>query len=149
MTQASDANTSTLLNEMGQVAVGGLEEAVVRFTPIDDFTTFNAEYTLLEESDIVVHFFLPRELQGPEGHPLKPAVHHYWTQLFPSVLDPVARAHFDAEQPRLVAKYSPEVTSWWLRARDYGHILDLRSYLVRFFQSMDQGLDDFLPSLET
>lgn len=105
--------------------------APLAFTEINDFTTFKAEYAF-DGGDIILHFFPSPEREGDT---------HYWLQLFPAVLDPVAREVFDATAPRLTAAYTEEMDSWWLRARNYWHILDKEVLTLRFLEKLDQTLD--------
>jgi hypothetical protein len=126
--------------------------SVPAFKDVQDYTTFEAQYTM-RGADIVVHFYLPEELRaGEDANSSKaaasaPVVTQYWTAIFPSVLDPVARRHFGADSPRLQAKYTPEVSSWWLRAQGYSQVQDLEAYLQPFFAALDAGLDSLAPSV--
>ena len=62
-------------------------------------------------------------------------------------LERVAPEHFQATQPRLVAKYTEDdgvgnsLDSWWFKAQGYGHVLDLDAYVMKFFEKMDGALD--------
>src|ERR1051325_4529578 len=70
-----------------------LGNAIVKFTPVNDFTTFTAEYAM-KDNDLVIHFYLPADLRGPAN---------YWMELFPKALDRVAQEHFMATKPRIKA----------------------------------------------
>src|SRR5262245_28732257 len=113
-----------------QTQEGGIVAAVPQFTVVRDLPSFHAEWAL-QGQDIVIHFFLP------PGYP-----QDYWTVRFPRSLDPVARAHFGAERPRLQAKYTGDLglNSWWLRANGYGHIIDLSGFVRKFFETLDASL---------
>lgn len=138
-----------------QSLMGSHDEAVSvpQFKDVTDFTTFLAQYTM-RGADIVVHFYLPDELRGNEASNSakaalsSPVVTQYWTAVFPSVLDPVARRYFGVESPRLQAAYTQEVSSWWLRAKNFGHVPDLAAYLQPFFETLDAGLDSLVPRVE-
>lgn len=107
-------------------------DAIPRFTVVKDYTTFTVEYAF-QESDIILHFFLPEDFQGAAGV--------YWERTFPTALDIVARDYFNAEAPRLQAKYTSELKSWWFRARGYDHLLDLVGFLQGFFDRLDAALE--------
>src|SRR6188768_3206480 len=98
------------------ISLGAIADAVPRFTAVQLYTTFDAEWALQDEN-IVVHFFLPKDFRGDASN--------YWTQRFPTALDAVARAYFSADRPRLQAKYTQELNSWWFRAMSYAHVIDL------------------------
>lgn len=137
-----------LIGIVGSLPETGIEP--VQFMKDTSFTTFSAEYALRGE-DIVVHFYLPPEIIGGEGanHASRalqrPSVFHYWTEVFARTLDETARQYFEADAPRLQAAYSAEVYSWWLRARGYGHLLDIPAFVRGFFVAFDAALD---PSLQ-
>lgn len=105
-------------------------DAVPKFTRVDDFTTFSAEYTL-QNGDIVIHFF-------PTNDRVSTA---YWTKRFPAVLDRVAQVYFEATSPRLQAKYTEELSSWWFRARSYSHVIDFRGLVWGFLEELDRELE--------
>lgn len=114
------------------LSLSTIAEGIPQFTQVDDYTTFRAEYTLQDEN-VVIHFFLPRELGEQVGE--------YWTVCFPRALDVTARAHFSADRPRLQAKYTEELKSWWFRAQSYGHIIDLKGFVSDFFEKLDRALE--------
>lgn len=68
------------------------------------------------------------------------ALQDYWINKFPITLNEVAQSHFDATAPRLQAKYTAEVKSWWLRAQGYDHLIDVDSYARRFLEKMNDAL---------
>jgi hypothetical protein len=98
------------------------------FTRVEDYTTFIAEHTM-KDDDLVIHFYPTEESNS------------YWTSRFPEVLDRVAQAYFRATSPRLQAKFTHEVNSWWFRARGYSHIPDMNGFISGFFDALDQGLE--------
>ena len=112
--------------------IGNVPGAVPDFKKVDTFTTFTAEYTLIGE-DVVVHFFATKEFPLEDGA--------YWQDRFPKLLNVVGRSHFSAGYPRLAAKFTPEMGSWWFRAQGYSHILDLDRFMLKFFSKLDGDLD--------
>jgi hypothetical protein len=128
-----DQAVDKLRNETDGVAFTGLDEAVIQFQKVSNYTTFTAEYSWVGQ-DLVMHFFLPPEKTLP-------ADAKYWTEYFPRCLDAEARRFFNADHPRLIAKYTAEMASWWFRARGYAHILDPDAFAVRFLHELDRALD--------
>lgn len=126
---------SLLQGEVGQ-DMAGLPEAVIQFTKVDNFTTFMAEYTY-RDGDLVVHFFMSPEVKA-EGQDTRLL---YWLTSFPNALDTVAQSYFMAGAPRLAAKYTEELESWWFRARGYGHVLDTDTFALKFLQKLDEAID--------
>ena len=120
-----------MLDGSSAATLESLTDAIVKFTPVTDFTTFTAEYAL-KDQDLVIHFFLPEDLRGPP---------EYWSKYFPLALDRTARAYFEAEAPKLQAKYTPELRSWWFRARGYDHLIDLSGFVEGFLSQLDSALD--------
>lgn len=114
------------------IGLGAIAEAIPQFTTERGYTTFTAEYAL-KDSDIVVHFFLPADYRGDAGN--------YWAVTFPRALDAVARNHFAAEAPRLQAKYTEELKSWWFRARGYDRVVDMPRFIRGFFDALDAALE--------
>jgi hypothetical protein len=107
----------------------------VQFTKVNDFTTFNAEYTYIG-NDLVMHFFLP-----PEKRLSNPADRDYWLNTFSNCLDAAARRYFNADYPRLMAKYTEEVESWWFKACGFGHVIDPDALAAKFLKGLDAMLD--------
>lgn len=125
--------------------IGGVLDAVVNFTKVEEYTTFLAEYAIVD-GNIVVHFFPPREAFELSAHNGQPRVTaeflRRWKRTFPEVLSPVAEDYFQATQPIVQAKYIEEMTSWWLRAGGFGtSVLDPDAFILRFFSRMDAALD--------
>lgn len=133
LAEVSDAEAETHLNK--EQDIGGVADAIIRYKQVEDFTTFTAEYAW-KGQDIVVHFFTPKEFNSAPTKQVDP----YWLTDFPMSLDRVARAHFRADAPRLQAKYTEELKSWWLLAQGYGNVLDLDAYMIQFFEVLDTDL---------
>ena len=115
----------------------GIHKAVVSFTPVTRYTTFQAEYAV-KGADLVFHFFLTPEMDGmPKDGPV--AV--YWMRSFPDILDGTAQDFFRATAPRLQAKYTEEMASWWLRAQGFGENLDPEGLAESFLDQLDRDLD--------
>jgi hypothetical protein len=136
---AVPANSEEGIKHLAQMheGIGNVPGAVVKFKKVLDYTTFDAEYSLLD-GNVVVHFFMPsRSLVTQE----------YWKDRFADVLTAVAQEHFQATSPRLVAKYAEDdgaggtLNSWWFKAQGYGHLLDPDAFMVKFFDKMDTMLD--------
>jgi len=125
------------------VLIGNVKDAVIRFTEVKGFTTFLAEYAV-QDGSYIVHFFPPRERYVPAGQG-KMQVHGEflvkWQRTFPSVLSPAAERYFRATQPRLQAAYTAEMFSWWFKAAGFAERLDPDTYIMKFFEELDQALD--------
>jgi hypothetical protein len=120
----------------GKMSLGSIVDAVPKFTPVVHLASFRAEWVLQSGRDLVIHFFPPVGLAGP-GNP----VHRdYWLTRFPTFLDSTARSYFQAERPRLQAKYTVEVDSWWFKANGYEHIIDLAGFVGKFLEALDASL---------
>ena len=117
--------------------IQGVSKAVVQFTRSEEFTTFIAEYAI-KDDDLVFHFFLTPEL---DREPKDGPVAAYWMRTFPLTLDTAAQTFFRATAPRLQAKYTAELQSWWLRAQGFGSTLDPNELANRFLQALDTALD--------
>lgn len=121
------------------VTVEAIAKAVPDFTDVDCFTTFKARYAWVGE-DLVIHFFVTeelKELNEVEG----PAVKAYWMQSFPLCLDNSSKRYFQADSPRLQAKYTVEMASWYFRAQGYVDRLDLDQFAVSFLEELDRDLE--------
>lgn len=130
------------------IAIGNVRDAVVQFTPVKEYTTFLAEWTILDGA-FVVHFFPPRERYASNGRGGMQVHGEFlvkWQRAFPQVLDRVAQEHFQATAPRLQAVYTAEMFSWYFKAAGFATRLDPAGYLTLFFEKLDAGLDaiDFL-----
>lgn len=124
------------------VALGNVLNAVVKFTQVQEYTTFMAEYAFIDGS-IVVHFFPPAEAYVGAGDSRKVVEEYllYWQRKFPLVLSPVAEDYFKATRPVLTAQYVTEMRSWYLRAGGYANRLDPHVFILGFFEKLDAGID--------
>lgn len=123
---------SVMLANQESFSANSIAEGVPKFTKVEGYTSFLAEFALID-NDIVVHFFETSE------HPATDT--NYWLVLFPSVLDHFAQGYFQATAPRLTAKYTEEMKSWWLKAQGYSHLLDLDAFMTKFFENLDAALE--------
>jgi hypothetical protein len=167
LSEVSDEQAKKMLAKDAR-GIGGLEEAILQYKPINDFTTFFLKYAL-EDRDVVVQFFpciefseiaeLPMPVHPVERakapaelvekykrisivcQQLWPKYEVYWLNMFPTALNEVAQEHFKATSPRLVAKYTEELKSWWLRARGYDHLIDLDGFMGSFAEKLDRRLE--------
>ena len=139
--EVSDAQAQTTLESNHRPVSFDIGAAVPDFTEIDDFTTFKVEYTWVE-GDLIIHFFLTKEMvrlnKTEEGGP---AVKQYWLNTFPHALEKSSKEFFQADSPRLTAKYTQELASWYFRAQNYGDRLDPDAFAVKFFEHLDQVLE--------
>ncbi len=122
----------TILDEMPAA-----EAPIVKFTPVNGYTTFRAEYAF-EDGDIVFHFFVSDEI-----HYLpKKEVLQYWTESFPEALEQIAPAIFK-DKGRLQATYISDygLNSWWLRAGGFASVVDPTALCEKFFDALDSCLD--------
>lgn len=111
-----------------------LEPEPVKFT-IKEYQLFRAEYAM-KNRDLVVHFFLPSSATGENAYQYR----DWWLQDFPQALDEGSQEYFEAGPPRLMAKYTEELASWWFKAQGYDHLLDPLAYLERFLTVLDARL---------
>ncbi len=114
----------------GGTKLSDLSKSIPKFTKLS-YPSFNVEY-VVENDNIVIHFFVP-------GPGIK-VTELYWTSLFADGLNVVGQEHFQATKPRLVARYTEELKSWWLKAQGYGHIIDLPRYVTRFFEKLNEHM---------
>lgn len=129
------------LSTESDIPVKGIE-----FVKISNYTTFSGEFALTQ-GDIVFHFFLSPELECWSAA----SQQRYWGEVFPKVLEPTAKASFNAEFPRLKAQhvYEPDmgINSWWLRAYGFGHLLDPDKLVYRFLDALDAALDEAIKQM--
>jgi hypothetical protein len=123
-------------------AITGIADAVINFTEINDYTTFKAEYAFVGE-DLVIHFFLTKEMtQTAKNDPKSAAaIESYWLTMFPRVLNDVGQEYFKAKAPRLQAKYTEELASWWFKAQGYKARIDPDAFAEGFLEALDQALE--------
>lgn len=132
------------------VAVGNVLNAVVKFTQVEQYTTFLAEYALLD-GDIVVHFFPSKEayVKVADKYRVQEEALLYWQRTFPQVLSPVAEAYFHATLPVISAQYIPEMTSWYFRAGGFARRMQPDEFILKFFERLDDALDRVGDALAT
>jgi len=136
---SEDAAHNSVMSQTDVWDGGALHKAVPDFKKID-FRSFKAEWALVGE-DIQVKFFLPKHavMNTPEA---RQSWMTYWLERFVSKLDETAQEYFKAKSPRLVVKWTEEFQSWWFRASSYGHLLDVGAFLLPFFESLDEVLQE-------
>lgn len=135
-----------MTDEQAEQAVGEVVNAVVQYTQ-KEYTSFKAEHGL-KDGDLVIHFFLPLEdpkVLGKADARIQKSWNAFWLEKFPAVLSPVAQEYFQADLPRIVAKYTPEVASWWFLARGFGSMMDPQAFAEAFLAKLDAALVDVLP----
>ena len=143
-TDVSPAQASQILVASASTAFEGLPDAVPAFKTGEGSTrSFAAEYALID-GNIIIHFFLPVHAKAGSFDKQPMEVREkwmaYWLQRFPIHLDRIARSYFEAEAPRLKAKYTEEVASWWFKADNYGHLLSIDLFVAGFFSQLDASL---------
>ena len=133
---------SSLNSEVSkETSVSNLVEGIPRLTSTS-FSTFRADHGVVG-ADLVVHFYLPHgvsDLLKKADSRYQERWETYWFRVFPEVLSQVARAHFREDKPRIVAKYTEELASWWFCARGFGDSTNPDALLLMFFQKMDKAL---------
>lgn len=125
-----------LIKGAPDVAADAVAGAVPVFTKVEDYTTFFAEYAIID-NDIVLHFFYSKEIAEMS----EAERDSYWLGSFPAVLSPVSEAYFKATRPRIAAKYIPEMTSWWMRCNGFASRLGIDDYVKRFLEKLDESLE--------
>jgi len=122
-----------------QAALEFTEEAIPKFTKVS-LRSFKAEFAVIR-GDIVLHFFLPKhaDINSPES---RQAWMGYWLKGFPAKLDPVAQEYFETGYPRIMAKYTAEVASWWFKAQGFGDVLDVAAFVNKFLTKLDDALQE-------
>jgi len=118
----------------GSTRLTDVTNSIPKFEKVT-YNAFKAEYSLAG-SDVVIHFFLPKR-KVTEG---------YWKTHFAQAMNDIGQEHFQATAPRLVAKYTEELNSWWFKAQRYDHIIDLAKFLSQFFEKLEARM---APVLET
>jgi len=112
---------------------GVLEPKPVEFV-LREFRTFRTEHGM-KDRDLVVHFFLRSNVTSDTAHLYR----DWWLNTFPTILDAQAQAYFEAGPPRLAAKYTEELASWWFLAQGYDHLLDPVGHLEKFLAVLDEA----------
>lgn len=148
--QFSEFDSTQVPNEVGTEAL--------QFAP--HVSPFFGVEVAAAGGDLIFHFYLPadmprlyRELRVPPQAILR-AQEEYWADIFPGVLDAVARDTFKAEHPRLTAMRVEDknketefdgviipLDSWWLRARGFVQVLpDIEGLIAKFYRGLEDGL---------
>lgn len=113
-----------------------LEAAALEFTKVNDYTTFRAEFTVKNESNLVFHFYATPEVN------LQKQPWHYWKTVFPRVLEEVAVPFFRSSPPDLRAAFTEELASWWLQADGAaGKVLSADHFARKFLERLDEELE--------
>ena len=111
----------------------------LHFISVRDYTTFDAEVAIAE-GDLIYHFFANKEINALSNP------QRYWLELFPKELEKVAQEYFKATFPRLKAAYTEEQASWWMRAYQFGMVLDPHRLAYGLFDALDAALDTVMKS---
>jgi hypothetical protein len=108
----------------------------------------DAEFTI-QGSDIIFHFF---HKDMPGDKPVREAVIRpesmtvpKWQEAFPTLLDESARNYFRAEYPRLMARFTGELQSWWLKAQGFGLALAPAALAEGYLELLDSRAASLLP----
>jgi hypothetical protein len=118
----------------GSTRLADVTDSIPKFKKVE-YDTFKAEYSLTG-NDVVIHFYLPK----------RKVTEAYWKKYFAEAMEDIGQEHFQATAPRLVAKYTEELNSWWFKAQRYDHIIDLARFLSQFFEKLEERM---APVLET
>lgn len=143
LTGMSESEALGTLHQEGVMVEGTADDvagAVPKFERIQ-YRMFTAEHAVVND-DLHVHFFLPEEAGDIEkaGAREQESWKAYWLETFRDALSPIAKSYFQADKPRLVAKYTPEVASWWFCARGYGDALNPLELARGFERTLDDAL---------
>jgi len=122
------------LSGADQMNLEDLQSAIPKFDPYHG-KYFSAEHAVIG-ADLVYHFYLPQGVVESAGE----RVEHYWRVRFASALDSQAQSYFQAGAPRLQAKYTEEMGSWWLRARGYADAVDPNGLALGLYRALEEQL---------
>jgi len=64
-----------------------------------------------------------------------------WKSRFPVVLEKVAVDKFNASYPKVQAEYIREFDSWWMKASDFGWIIDKDKFVKDFVSSLKDAFN--------
>lgn len=130
-----EGKAKELLSSQPDIQLG--EGAIPNFTHANR-RSFKVDYTILN-GDLVLHFYLPKHatIDSPES---RQAWMAYWLKDFPAKLDSIAQEYFEAGYPRLMAKYTEEVSSWWFKAQGFGVVLNVGEFVQKFLDKLDESL---------
>jgi hypothetical protein len=129
-----DETAKQLAGGQGGTRLSDLEASIPKFKKLT-YDAFKVEYDY-SSGDVIVHFYLPA----------RKVTEHYWKVQFAEVLNEEGQEHFQATKPRLVARYTEELHSWWFKAQSYGHIIDLEAFVTRFFEKLAERMALVLPA---
>ncbi len=129
-----DTSVDSLVDGFRADGADGIGGHALKFE-VKSYSMFRTEY-MLNDRDLIVHFFLPSTVTEDSAQQYR----DWWLNDFPSKMDEVAQEHFNAGPPRLSAKYTEEVASWWFRAQGYDHLLNPLGFLERFFEALNASL---------
>jgi hypothetical protein len=134
MTMTTKLNPKQVSETVVQEQVAELPVLPIKFIPVRDLTTFDAEVAVVE-GDLVYHFYVTQEVNdGPNPQ-------RYWHDIFPAVLEKTAQEYFKASFPRLRAAYTEEKASWWMRCAGFGMLLEPQKMALAFCDVLDQALE--------
>jgi hypothetical protein len=105
------------------------------FDPVE-MRYFRAEHTLSDQ-DIVIHFYVSSAVRKNWS---ESQIAPWWLNDFANSMSNEAQKYFNAGPPRLMAKYTPEVASWWFKAQGFAHMLDVGAFLRAFYEQLDETL---------
>lgn len=114
-----------------------LPNAIPEFKDSNRYS-FKAKWSVIGE-DIQIQFYLPKHAKLDDQRAAE-AWQDYWLKKFAATLDASARKYFDADSPRLLAKYTPEMASWWFKAQGFAHMLDPEAYVEGFLDLLNEQL---------
>lgn len=117
---------------------GTMKQGIPDFEESDRYS-FKAKWSVIGE-DIQIQFFLPKQAKTDTPRAAE-AWQEYWLTTFAAKLDKVARKYFEADVPRLQAKYTPELASWWFKAQGFAHMLDPKQYVEDFLDLLNAELN--------
>lgn len=112
----------------------------IDYTPVQDYTNFDAEYAMVGD-DIIVHLFHPHDRKLPYA---------IWRGKLPQILSDFAEKFWEATRPRLVAAYTheeqsawcpSEIDSYWFKACGFANQGDPEARVLKFLEGLDEALD--------
>ncbi len=133
-----DEAREALKGEQKEWNAQSLPGAIPEFKDSNRYS-FKAKWSVIGE-DIQIQFFLPKHAKLDDQRAAE-AWQDYWLKKFAFTLDLVARRYFEADSPRLLAKYTPELASWWFKAQGFAHMLNPEAYVDGFLDLLDATLN--------
>lgn len=101
---------------------------VLLFTGIE-CKHFDMQFAV-DTNDIVFHFY-----------PKKGTTQNFWLKVFPEVVEPLVMDFFNDKFPALKMAFTPELSSWWLRANGKAVIGDPGLKAKRLSELINDALD--------